>query len=1192
MPTSSRHGSGTETPINSRAVEDMTSQLQLFFDAVSEAEQNNKRNGMGCFTLVRATGSSPVAASLLDDSDRHKIVSAWDRIRWFKTRKKDTAMQYFHLHGVIFLMVPHVTERDQGQVTITLFSGNNPDDPLDSKTLNLADGPAVVIMTPTMCLPLTYDMAMFYYHVSCTNTSAHIPCSVMAMWKQEINQKVGQYKSENVVTWALEKLAHPQLVKSSQAAAHLISNYYSSGNRESDRNPQPQLGFSRSIRSMDVGAMLNQSNIGPSILQRPQIELQSKRHTGIFVPATTCSRHSCDEDPDEEKSTSSITSAHLQAQSGYNRHDRAYFNVANGFVGRQQESTLLGSELLEYKPWIKEVAEMQRVLDGGVKPFDVEDADYYDIGVVTKWEHFLYLVLEEQVEPNSLIDDYAVEVEKYNRLYEQTPLCQLQDMEEELQDVVLDAIDNVKVVVACWDEKCECTDHSREDAFHTCSKGNLVAQVGSVLVDGATEKLDVNNFQTAVVSNPDMEDVFLDASDSLFNFSHTVSESDYKILEVTQPAIVTSQEFFEVGVFEFEWKASDIMNTQLLEIPLPSAFNSANPMRPAGVRLLEYFDAGILEFEATVNLSASFAVTGEMVLLWDEGDILGSRGENINQASLLTTGYMCVGAAPSSTSKLRFTPIGVGKYVPFDASVSSSKLGSLRLYVLYPIVSAEPTMTFPGHVHLRAKMLSSNIMQAPRSVAQFVGGMPIGEARIPELPCSQIISSTIWPTSSTMGDTLMYTFSPSSVFEQNGVLQPSVVCNLFRNCKWWTGECEFELHFDKSVFHSGSLGIGFGTITSDIARSYDIFNTTHVVANVGDHHTFRFSVSIHSWNGKNLLTTGRKSSLPKVSHQALLRIFITIMKPLITTNPALTSINFHLMLKRIKNLVVGGSTPIKPVFGHWKEGKSGADFIYSESSGPQEELLNEMRKQNLPTTVQPRSMNPLTAQISMRSKLAGSVKQYMVKSIDDEKRYLVIPVAPWSYEFKDKSLVASEVNPLIDICSSFLYWSGSLSYTIIVHRKQASSNVGGIMVVSYESSGYPVELGLHDGKQPPATGGGRHWSLELGANSFIHSFRVEDDRMFQRRYTKYNKFDATKSRLDTLTDRLGNLIIYLPSSKVANQVEIQVSLGPDFQFSHVRVPAAATEKVVGDMESHVYKLDRDSFKPLENSPGVFSPPGS
>ncbi|AUD08116.1 polyprotein 2 [Red clover torradovirus 1] len=1179
MPTSLNHGQEMAMSTNSQDTLTLTNQIHEFFDAVATAQSNSKKNGMGCFTIVRANSGKPISAELMELEDVNKVTHLWDRLRFRKVKNKDSFNQYFHLHGVVFIMVPHVTEQDGGEVKISLFSGNNPHEVLDSKILPLGKGPAVVVMSSPICVPLLANMHTFYYTVACSGSQAFVPCSVMAMWKQEITTKAAIYKRENVATWALEKLSHMQMIESSAAAARLISTHYGSGDIQADVRPQPFLNINKSVKKLDVGAILDlEAQNSQTCLSH---KMESKRFGSINIPTVPECQFQDEEDNGQSVSTTHLHK-HLRAQSTQST-DKAYFNVAMGFCGRQQNDTEFGSHLLNFQSWIKEEAAIQKAFNGEVIPFTVCETSYYDIGILPKKMHFLKLILEDGVEVSSLKEDYSDEVEAFETLTKDISLEEMQKLEEMYLKQLEQALSQL-----CNPDPCSCSlcvPHVEEiEVYEDALPEFLTAQATDIVVDN-TIVAPVNSFNVAVTTSNEVEKEFLDAMDDLFDFSSSVVDSDFLELPVCQPLAVQSNTLFEVGVFEFNWPATTPQCTQLLEVPLPEAFNKKNSLNPAGVELLRFFDAGILEFHAEVNLSASFAVTGELVLVWDEGDVLGKRLDTINQASLLTVNYMIVSAVQSVSSELIFTPTGVGKFVPFDTMITSSRLGSLRLFILYPIQSDEPTTSFPGHVHLRAKMLASNIMQAPRMLAQSPAGMPIQASRLSEINCSQILFSSQWPTTSKMGESLVCTFSPSSVFEQDSVLQPSLLCNLFRNCKWWTGECEFELHFDKSAFHAGSLGIGFGTIASDLHSQYDIFNTAHVIANLSDHHTFRFSISLHSWNGKNLLSTGRKSSLPKIEHYANLRIFATVIKPLVTTNKALNRVNFHLMLKRIKNLEVGGSTPIRPVFGHWKEGKSGTDFFYSESDGPQAELLTELLKKNLPSTPAPRSLSA-QALIPLREKMRGSVRQYIVPKIDKDKRYLVLPVAPWTYEFKDKSVISSEVNPLIDACSSFLYWKGSLEYTLIIHRKQGSPNVGGIMIVAYEASGYPIEPGLHTGKQPISSGGARHWNLAYSSDKLVHKFTVEDDQFFLRRYTRYQKFDDTKSRLDTFTDRLGNLIIYLPSSECVNQLEIQIGLGKDFVFSQVRVPAAASEKSVGDMTSHVYKLDRDKFTAVEGQTNV------
>nr|QAX90633.1 polyprotein [Carrot torradovirus 1] len=1040
IPSSSRgqiQGMQTNTPNN----EELTRSVREFFDVVSQASVNSKKNGMGCFTILRANSSEWVAAELLDPHDKALIINKWNLLKAFKVNnnKKDSLLQYYHLHGVVFLMVPHVLANDPGEVVISLHSGNDPLEPIAQKKIPLAGGPSAVVMNAPMCLPLVPEQATFYYQVKCNGSSASIPCSVMAMWKQEITTKVAMYEDENVVSWVLEKLQHPTLFKSSHAAAQLISAYYSSGDKEADLNPAPQLGFSRGLKSMNVYSTLKD---GQPRVKAP-IRIQSKRHnTPMYLPSSQI-----DEIPIEERDEEGISSA-----------------IEDGFAKR-------------YAACEEALAEL----------FDFSDAR--------------------------------------------------SDFEEDFVE----------------------------------------AQSGDFIMEsGGTSEVMANSFEALGDTTSLVKMEILSNSRSLFDFTKTTGDVPYEELELMQPIVASSNKSFEVGLFDFKWQMADKYCKQLLEIPLPSSiWNNANS---AGARLLSYFDACVIQFEAEVEISVQFAVTGELMLIWDECDVLAPMKDKCNQATLLSMGHCIVPATDTNTRKLIFTPSGLGEFIPLDKEVKAQKLGSLRLYVLYPLVCEDPTKTIPGHVHLRAKVLSTNIMQVPRVLAQGSGGTEVGEALIPELECSQVLFSTKWMDTAPPGETIMTTFSPASVFEQDGVLQPSLLCNLFRNCKWWTGDCEFELHVDKSPFHSGSLGVGFGSINSEFHNTHDILNLSHVIVDIKRASTFRFKSSIRSWNGKNLFSTGRKSSLPRMDHMALLRIFITVLKPLVSSSASLPSVNFYLMVKKISNLVVGGSTPIKPVFGHWHKGKSGTDFIYSESDGPQRELLSEMLKQNLTSGVQPRAIVP---QLSLREKFGGFVKQYVVPKIDKAKRYLVLPVAPWSYEFPVTSgVLHSAVNPLIDLCGAFLYWSGSLKYKIVVHRKQASSNVGGLITVCYEASGYPTELGLHTGTQPIATGGGKHWNFTFGTSSLEYTFTVHDDRFFKKRYTKLDKFDATKSKL-TLMDRLGHLIIYLPSPELVNQIEVHVALGDDTNFSQVRAPMPAMEKDVGDMTSHVYTLEGEGYKARE-----------
>ncbi|UBS89879.1 polyprotein [Codonopsis torradovirus A] len=1227
MQAFSGRGQATAMSTNLESVQQLTQDIGDFFQAVSDAQSNSrKKKGMGCFTIIRGSTEQPITTELMEKEDQEKTQSLWAKIKGRKIDNPDSALQYFHLRGVVFIMVPHVSERDPGEVKITLRSGNNMLDVLSEKTFNLADGPAAAVMSAPFCLPLTPNNLMFCYTVSCTGTDAVIPCSVMAMWRQEISTRVAAYQEEDCIAWALEKFKQPQLFKSSGAAAKLIGRHYSTGNAEHDMRPQPFVGFDRRIKSMDVGAVLAGEM---EARRRPPTVVHSRRLGDVVIPEVLAE---AEIDEEEQLSVGSTHIHKFEAQT-MQPQDAAMFNVANGFCGDQENDTIFGEDLLTIKSWIKEDRLMQLFFDGGIKPYDVDDEYYYSIGVLPRFEHMLKCIYMDDVDILQLKGKYPEAMELYDKL-SLLDIQAAQEFEEILQqrlETALDKLEASKVLLErvadvvqnnidredamsidsesflpcndCFDEGSEadvvevCADAREETPwfYETPMYGEeedrLEAQAGDVVL--GAEVGEGNDFK-AYIDNKSASDYFLESSNELFDFTSSVVEMDFKALEVTQPVVVTSQSQFEVGIFEFNWKTTDQMCTQLLEVALPQAFNQKENLRPAGVELLKFFDAGILEFEAEVNISSSMAVTGELILIWDEGDIFGGFKETINQASLLAATHMVAGANSPNTGKMKFTPTGVGEFIPFDPSITSSRLGSLRLYVLFKMECDSAVTSLPGHIHLRARMLSTNIMQAPRIAPQFVGGMPIKEASLKEVNCSQVLMSSSWPTTAPMGETFCLTFSPASVFEQDGNLQPSMLCNLFRNCKWWTGECEFQLHFDRSVYHSGSIGIGFGTVASTLSTTYDIFNTTHVIANLAEHSTFRFCVSMRSWNGKNLFSTGRKSSLPRLDHQALMRIFVTVIKPLVSTNSALTSVNFYLMLKKIRNLVVGGSTPIRPVFGHWQKGKSGTDFFYSETDGPQDALLAEMLKQNLPTSTpakttpstSDRNAGKLEAQISVREKVGGWATQYTIPKIEAEKRYFVMPVAPWSYQFKE-GVVVSRTNPYIDVCSSFLYWKGSIRYTFILHRKQSSANVGGVMSVAFESSGYPIEPGIYAGKQPLATGGTRHWNFTFGVGNLIHSLVVEDDGFFRCRHTRAHKFDATKSRNDTLADRLGNLMVYLPSPEVINQVEIQIALGSDFQFSCTRLSTPASEKVVGDMTPHINALENGAFKSLAQEKSLF-----
>nr|YP_001976156.1 coat protein Vp26 [Tomato marchitez virus] len=226
-------------------------------------------------------------------------------------------------------------------------------------------------------------------------------------------------------------------------------------------------------------------------------------------------------------------------------------------------------------------------------------------------------------------------------------------------------------------------------------------------------------------------------------------------------------------------------------------------------------------------------------------------------------------------------------------------------------------------------------------------GMKAGQTYFPRFPTNQVLLHYNWGTSSPMGTTLVSIFSPSGIYESDGTLQPSLLGNIARNCKWWTGTCVFEICIEKTLFHSGSLAIGLGTLNTKMTNAHDIFNMPHVVCNLEMGRKFRFRCSITNWNGKNLLSTGRKSSLPRPQHFSHLRLFATVMKPLVSTSIHLDSVGVTVQLKCLENLTLGGTVSVKPIYGHWTKGKSSVDFLFSEMDLSQRKEIEKLRKDNI-----------------------------------------------------------------------------------------------------------------------------------------------------------------------------------------------------------------------------------------------------
>lgn len=1244
MMTSSNRGRQTGLLTNASGSEEISQQIQNFYDAVEQAHAGAKSDGMGCFTVVRAERGRPMIAELMAKEDQQRVRSTWDVLRLRKVKKKDTGLLYFHLHGIIFIMVPHVGAHDPGEVCVELCSFNDPTVPIDTVTMKLSGGPAVALMAPPFCLPMMEDSVMFYYRTTCKNTNAQIPCSVLALWNQEITHKTAAYREEQVATWALERLSHPKFFQDKKQAAQALAGVYGSANKQNDMQQKPFIGFEKYLDKMNVYP----DQVVAKPRKSPSLKVQSQRFKDLYIedPACQLSTHEEGEDGGPSLVSASLYSqSDIMPQSSTNHYRAFYLNAKLGFYGEENAKLIL-----EHTAFLEENAvqlfESEMALHGQKIMAEIPQEElltcYTRFGLIPP---IIYAAIEHDQHPQRV---YSVEMLHEFKMSSHQFAAKVLAVrgawikEERIQQAYggrLNKSDRALVATRAlygdaqkrlireeMKEKkrkdfqvwvCKVTRHiltwlstfvsfviyihtfmdrfksSILSVYKRVAESLAIAQTFQSVVEGYKDEntlssgfvpKDSNNSFSSLVHVPcDSIVPTLTSSPNLFNFTTTTQASEESIkLELCQPAVVTSNEVFEAGIFEFEWKATDIMCKELLSIPLPEALLAQKNSAHAGSSLLNFFDAAIIEYEATLNLSASFAVTGELVLLWDEGDSLGTSGRFLNQASLLVANYTRYSASQSISSTLKFTPVGVGDYVPLDREMGNRSLGSLRVYVLFELVSGDPTLVFPGHVHLKARVVRTNIMQPTRIVPQFEGGVKIQEATLPEIPCSQVLLTAKWQTDAPMGTSALITFSPSGIFEQQGVLQSSLVCNLFRNCKWWTGDCDFELHFDKTPFHAGSLAVGFGTLATNLRNQYDVFNMSNVVANLSEGHTFSFSINYSAWNGKNLLSAGRKSSLPRFDHLALLRIFVVVVKPLVTTNKDLKSVNLVLMLKRIRNFTVGGSTPIKPILGHWHKGKSGVDYLFSESSGAQRDYLGELLKQNLPTTVQGRSLSNLEPQISLREKLSPCTKQYVLKSIDQQKRYLVLPVAPWVHSFPNSGkIVASELNPLIDICSGFVYWQGDLQYTIVLHRKQNSPNIGGNFMVVFDSSGFPIDPGLHEGQQPLASGGGPSWVFTYGATALAHSFTIQDDKFFPRRWTRRKEFNKEKSRIETLQDRLGELKIYLPSDASVNQVEIYVGLGDNFSFSVARAPVASAEKLVGDMESNVFVLQDNTFNPVE-----------
>nr|UZN89715.1 polyprotein [Squash chlorotic leaf spot virus] len=1023
---------------------------KLHDDLIAGKIASARAAGFGCMVLARAEAGKAVHTRLFQDELQKGLAKRWNDIKATFGYSKDHASLYFHLHGVLFMVVPHLGPSSSGTLTIELNCSNDILNPtVASKSLDLKLGPQAVFMAPDFTIPFTIDQTFFYYSIRVSETTATIPCSVMAFWKQSIDRKTACYDPQQTRSWFVKRLASRGMLKSKAQAEALIAASYGTS------EPVPKL----------------ESPIGNGPLQIK--ESQEEEPVATNVVSVSTGRNGSILLPDARSSSMRV---------------QPHFNSV-------EDSSLSRSSTFDFR----ENQPVRRNIN-----------------------NFFSGMTAQSGEPSKT----TVAAEVINM---------------------------------------------------------PIRSGGGVAVEG-------KDFGAmATHSSQAFSNSGLGFSSEMFDFTFGQEDLETLDLVLEQPAIVSSNAPFIAAKKVFKWRVMDHATKEVCSILLPQHLNTKESNFTIGPNMLAYFDAAIIEFSAYVVAPQTVGANGELLLLWDEGNFLDGSVDK-NQATLL--GYPSIRisaftmAQEGNRKALTFTPKGLGTFLPLDAGHEGAEIGTLRVFVNFPLRVGSTVQEFECSLYVYAKVLSTNIMQPPRMIAQTRTGMRPTSAFFPVIPVNQLLLSTMWDSTMSEGKGFLLTFSPSSVFMKQDIYQPSSLCNLAANCHWWTGDCVFELHVNKTAYHSGVLVAGFGSINSVIKEPKEIFSLTHAVCNINKAQTFTIRVRFESWNGKNFLSAGRKESLPRPDHKVRQRIYLAVSEALQSTLPGLKSVGVTLVLKSIENCEIGGSVPMKPIFGHVAGGSSGKDFFFSETSRfdtTQNPVTRDLQPACEDKILPPHpAKTQMSAQVlvPLREKFTYYVPQYIWRS-SEAGRVLVLPCAPWSCSFKKEEPVQAVItNPWVGLCSNFVYWRGSIAYRLIFYKKEDFFG-SSLVQVLLESTGFPKEPGLYAGSEPLSTGGGLSWSFNLGPNQSIFDFIVEDDEYFARRYTRLRELKSAASRMSTLSDRHGNLVFYLPPPEAYYTAELHVAAGPDMNFSVSHPPVATTKKSSGPMEGNVYEL-------LPASSGVYT----
>nr|ACF71383.1 polyprotein [Tomato torrado virus] len=1167
---------------------------QLIAQITAAVEAGNKnllrKLGMGSFGILYGAQEKK-AMELFDPEDVHNITSLWSSFKKTFTSSRDHGNLFFHLYGVMFFMVPHV-HGGEGSVKISLCSSNDPTNPvLQEKVLYFSGGAQAVLMSPTITLPFVKRGPMFYYTMECLGTRAQIPCSVVAIWKQKIDIRSAIYSKQETMSWAIEALHRPQFFQDRQEAAQYISSVYSNATSSATDSVLPFVGAQLGDTKMNVPSEARM--IRSSSLRVPMLKVQSKRFSSMEIPSTSTahllgttrdetviqeeSRH-------EEEGDDGVLFPVKKAQ-GLN-----YSHVWDNLGIESFVDVELPENWDELSVRQQVAAAMIAFANKGVclVPKHIINRDKHNIHLENITEHNYLVILERYGIVN------AGSLARTENWYNLTLAQRVEELIYQRDDAYFMFGDNTNPYPPfdCYDGltlkvRSELERVAKEQARQRFYKEAAKAQVKNKVAQTSVEEIPSTSFATKVAmesGSVDSMKIAIQAeaaneavrpNEVMFEFGQEMNNEGVTELELQQPACVASNSFFNVGVFEFAWKKSSSVAAEVLSLALPAALFGKSKEMSMGSQMLKYYDAALIMYKVILYISGMGAISGQLALVWDECNVLNRKKEFINIASLYASKHRLVSASEQSSGEFCFTPTGIGKFVPLDPASGAYDLGSIRVFVTHPLASATELESIPCHIHLQCKVLSTNIMQPPRLRAQAQFGMKPDQTHFPRFPTNQVLLHYNWGVAASMGTTLVSIFSPSGIYESDGTLQPSLLGNIARNCKWWTGTCVFEICIEKTQFHSGSLAIGLGTLNTSMSTPHDILNMPHVICNLEMGRKFYFRCTITNWNGKNLLTTGRKSSLPRPKHMSHMRLFATVLKPLVSTSIHLDTVGVTVQLKCIEDLVLGGTVSVKPIYGHWTKGKNAVDFLFSEMDLSLRKEIEKLRKENVETFDEKGKKQP-QVQVPLRDKFSYGAVQYFVMNWKDEERLLVLPCAPWSVRFPQGALVQEAITcPFIDWCSSFCYWSGSLEYTIIVHRVQTSNNIGGVLNITLDSSGYPFPLGISKGAYVVSAGGGAKWAFTYGVSDNIFSFVVHDDEFFPRRHTKARAVDPNASRIMTLQDRLGNLIINLPAKDVISSLEILVKPGPDFKLQLAQAPSANHEKHLGDMQTHTYLYTPD-----------------